>query len=100
MPAALALERLRECTELQDSITATRRDALVGQVRQVLVDTPGVGRTVHEAPEIDGVVHLPADTVAGDLLTVELTAAEGPDLHGAPLAATATATHHPTGPTR
>jgi ribosomal protein S12 methylthiotransferase len=85
VPAALALERLRECTELQDPITASRRDALVGQVHQVLVDTPGVGRTVHEAPEIDGVVTLPADTVPGDLLAVEIAAAEGPDLRGIPV---------------
>jgi ribosomal protein S12 methylthiotransferase len=81
VPAELAMERLRECAELQDAITAARRDLLVGERRQVLVDTPGQGRTVHEAPEIDGVVHLPGDTVAGDLLTVELTAAAGPDLY-------------------
>jgi len=81
VPPELALERLRECTELQDSITAARRDLLVGQVRQVLVDSPGRGRTVHEAPEIDGVVYLPADTVAGELMDVMVTSAEGPDLH-------------------
>ncbi len=83
VPAELAMERLRECAELQDAITAARRDLLVGERRQVLVDTPGQGRTVHEAPEIDGIVHLPGDTVAGDLLTVELTAAAGPDLYAA-----------------
>jgi ribosomal protein S12 methylthiotransferase RimO len=81
VPAALALERLRECAELQDGITAARRDQLVGLTRQVLVDAPGRGRTVHEAPEIDGLVHLSPATVAGQLLTVEITAAEGPDLH-------------------
>jgi ribosomal protein S12 methylthiotransferase len=81
VPPELALERLRECSELQDSITAARRDLLVGQVRQVLVDAPGRGRTVHEAPEIDGVVYLPADTVAGELIDVMVTSAEGPDLH-------------------
>jgi ribosomal protein S12 methylthiotransferase len=81
VPAELALERLRECAEVQDAITASRRDALVGQVRQVLVDAPGEGRTVHEAPEIDGVVHLPATLEVGRLIDVEITAAEGPDLH-------------------
>jgi ribosomal protein S12 methylthiotransferase len=81
IPAELALERLRECAELQDGITAARRDLLVGERREVLVDAPGRGRTVHEAPEIDGIVHLPLDTVAGELLDVEITAAEGPDLH-------------------
>jgi ribosomal protein S12 methylthiotransferase len=81
VPNPLAMERLRECTELQDGITAARRDLLVGERRQVLVDGPGRGRTVHEAPEIDGIVHLPADTVAGELLDVLVTAAVGPDLH-------------------
>jgi ribosomal protein S12 methylthiotransferase len=81
VPAALALERLRECAELQDGITAARRDLLVGSRRQVLVDAPGRGRTVHEAPEIDGIVHLPDDTVAGELLSVTVTAAVGPDLY-------------------
>jgi ribosomal protein S12 methylthiotransferase len=82
VPAPLALERLRECAELQDAITAARRDLLVGQTRQVLVDAPGRGRTVHEAPEIDGIVHLPDDTAAGDLIEVVITAAVGPDLYG------------------
>jgi len=80
VPAALALERLRECAELQDGITARRRDLLVGERRQVLVDAPGRGRTIHEAPEIDGIVYLPDDTVAGELCDVTITAAVGPDL--------------------
>jgi ribosomal protein S12 methylthiotransferase len=91
VPAELALERLRECTELQDGITAAKRDALVGQHRQVLVDTPDIGRTIHEAPEIDGIVHLPHDTTPGDLVTVEITEAEGPDLRAVPFTGSATA---------
>ncbi len=59
VPAELALERLRECAELQDAITAAKRDRLIGSVRRVLVDAPGQGRTVHEAPEIDGIVPSP-----------------------------------------
>ncbi len=85
VPRELALERLRECAELQDTITADRRDELVGQVRCVLVDSPGRGRTVHEAPEIDGVVHLPDDLAPGRLVDVLVTAAEGPDLFAAPV---------------
>ena len=81
VPPGLALERLRECAELQDAITAAKRDALVGQTRQVLVDAPGRGRTVHEAPEIDGIVHLPGDLAVGDLVDLALVGAEGPDLH-------------------
>jgi ribosomal protein S12 methylthiotransferase len=89
VPPELALERLRECAELQDAITAASCDALVGQTRQVLVDAPGRGRTVHEAPEIDGIVHLPVDLAVGRLVDVTLTGAEGPDLHAVPVAALA-----------
>ncbi|HEY6473301.1 MAG TPA: 30S ribosomal protein S12 methylthiotransferase RimO [Acidimicrobiales bacterium] len=89
VPPELALERLRECAELQDAITAAKRDALVGQTRQVLVDAPGRGRTVHEAPEIDGVVYVPDDLAVGDLVDVALVASEGPDLHAVPVDALA-----------
>ncbi|HXP33640.1 MAG TPA: hypothetical protein VN820_06450, partial [Acidimicrobiales bacterium] len=83
---ALALERLRECAELQDAVTAAKRDGLIGEVRRVLVDAPGRGRTVHEAPEIDGIVHLPVDLQVGGLVDVVITGAEGPDLRGIPAA--------------
>jgi hypothetical protein len=36
---------------------------------------------VHEAPEIDGIVHLPDDTLPGELLDMVVTAAVGPDLY-------------------
>jgi ribosomal protein S12 methylthiotransferase len=84
VPATLALERLRECAELQDAITAAKRDRLIGSVRRVLVDAPGRGRTVHEAPEIDGIVQLPADLEVGSLVDLVITGAEGPDLRGVP----------------
>jgi ribosomal protein S12 methylthiotransferase len=80
VPAELALERLRECSEVQDRITAERRSALVGETMRVLVDAPGVGRTHREAPEIDGIVNIPETLVAGSLLDVVATGAAGPDL--------------------
>ncbi|MFM7068767.1 MAG: hypothetical protein ACKOYM_04825 [Actinomycetes bacterium] len=45
------------------------------------MDEPGVARSHHEAPEIDGVVLVPDDLPVGDLVVVEVTEAEGPDLH-------------------
>ena len=77
---ALRSERLAELGELQDSITARRRDMLVGRRVEVLVDEPGMGRTHREAPEIDGVVHVPAGLVAGTFVHVTVTAAVGCDL--------------------
>jgi ribosomal protein S12 methylthiotransferase len=79
----LVAERLRELTELQDRITARRRDAMVGRAVDVLVDTPGVGRTHREAPEIDGVVAGPATLAPGTFARLTVTAATGPDLEAA-----------------
>jgi ribosomal protein S12 methylthiotransferase len=76
----LVAERLRELTELQDSITAARRDDLIGQTVSVLVDEPGIGRTHREAPEIDGVVRISADLDVGAFYDVVITGALGPDL--------------------
>ncbi|HEV2069217.1 MAG TPA: 30S ribosomal protein S12 methylthiotransferase RimO [Acidimicrobiales bacterium] len=77
---ALVDERLAECSERQDAITARRRDELVGREVRVLVDRPGVGRSYREAPEIDGVIQLPTDLAVGAMVTVSITAAIGPDL--------------------
>jgi ribosomal protein S12 methylthiotransferase len=82
---ALVAERLRECTELQDAITAARRDELPGATVEVLVDAPGEGRTYREAPEIDGIVNLPEDLLVGSFAEVVITGADGPDLFGEPV---------------
>lgn len=73
-------ERLAELRELQDPITAARRDALVGVVTEVLVDSPGVARSHREAPEIDGVITVPDDLPVGSLTKVRVVGAAGPDL--------------------
>lgn len=80
VPASLVRDRLAELTELQDAITARRREALLGQTVEVLVDAPGVGRTHREAPEIDGVVRVPESLPAGTFAEVVVVGAAGPDL--------------------
>lgn len=77
---ALMHERLAELRELQDSITASRRDDLIGRTVRLLVDTAGVGRSVREAPEIDGVIHIGHDLPVGEFVDVEIADALGPDL--------------------
>ncbi len=79
----LVAERLLELSELQDRITAERREDLVGEVVEVLVDEPGVGRTHREAPEIDGIVSVPVDLAVGEFAKVTITGAAGPDLEAA-----------------
>ena len=76
----LRSERLAELGEMQDAITARRRDLLVGCRVEVLVDEPGVGRTHREAPEIDGVVEVPEALAPGTFADVTVTSAAGCDL--------------------
>lgn len=76
----LRSDRLSELQEMQDTITATRRDLLLGREVEVLVDEPGVGRTHREAPEIDGIISVPHDLPVGTFQTVTVTASIGPDL--------------------
>ena len=73
-------ERLAELRELQDSITAARRDELIGTSQIVLVDEVGVGRSHREAPEIDGIIEIPDDLGVGQMVTVSIVGANGPDL--------------------
>ncbi len=73
-------ERLAELRELQDDITASRRDELIGRTVKVLVDEPGIARSVREAPEIDGVIHVSHDLEVGGFTEVEIADALGPDL--------------------
>jgi ribosomal protein S12 methylthiotransferase len=82
VPHELALERLREVSELQDRITATRRDALVGTRQRVLIDAPGMGRSVRECPEIDGIVLVDPAVPVGSLVDVQIVASRGTDVEG------------------
>ena len=81
VPGGLVRERMSELTELQDSITAGRRSRLIGSLTEVLVDAPGEARSHREAPEIDGIIHVPRALEVGAFETVRIVGAEGPDLH-------------------
>ena len=84
VPSSLVAERLRECSELQDAITARKRNDLVGSQCLVLVDAPGEARSHREAPEIDGIIAVPGHLPAGSWARLHITAAMGPDLAGLP----------------
>jgi ribosomal protein S12 methylthiotransferase len=76
----LVADRLAECNERQDAITAARRRALVGTKARVLVDAAGRARSHREAPEIDGIITVPAGLPVGEWADVVITGAAGPDL--------------------
>ncbi|MCY4271977.1 MAG: 30S ribosomal protein S12 methylthiotransferase RimO [bacterium] len=80
VPAELAAERRRELAEVQDEITAAKRDRLIGREVIVLVDSPGSARSYREAPEIDGIISVPEDLAVGQFHTVQVLDALGPDL--------------------
>jgi ribosomal protein S12 methylthiotransferase len=83
VPPALMAERLLECGELQDGITAHRRSRLIGHAVEVLVDRPGEGRSHREAPEIDGIIQLPVAAtrdLVGRFVPAVVVASAGPDL--------------------
>ena len=77
---SLMNERLAELREMQDAITASRRDLLLGQTIDVLVDEPGIARSHREAPEIDGVVQVNDDLAVGEFYRVTVEDVFGPDL--------------------
>jgi len=89
---SLMHDRLAELRELQDRVTAARRDDLVGEVVDVLIDAPGVARSHREAPEIDGIISVPDHLAVGSIVTVRITGAEGPDSYAEPMVAARAAT--------
>jgi len=71
---------------LQQSISAAKLQRKIGSTQTILIDEVtadgAIGRTFADAPEIDGVVHLPevTDFKPGDLVEAEITAADDYDL--------------------
>ena len=90
VPEALREERRGRVMQLQEKISKERLQAKVGKTVLVLIDevnrTGGVGRSVADAPEIDGVVYVrpPYEPHlklrVGEFIGVKVTAADAHDL--------------------
>ena len=80
VPMSLINDRLAELREMQDEITARRRDELIGTTVKVLVDTAAEARSTREAPEIDGIIEVPDHLAVGQFHDVRIVDAMGPDL--------------------
>jgi ribosomal protein S12 methylthiotransferase len=80
VPVPLMRERIAELRELQDAITAAKRDEVIDEIIEVLVDEPGVGRSHREAPQIDGIIRIPTTLTTGSFAKVRIVDALGPDL--------------------
>ena len=86
VPEEIKADRWEQFMALQQSISAKKLQRKVGTTQQILIDSVSdegsTGRTQADAPEIDGVVHLPGVTEfqPGELVEAEITAADEYDL--------------------
>jgi len=90
VPGDVIEERWHRLMALQQSISRARLAKRVGTRIEVLVDSvtddATVGRSMGDAPEIDGNVYLPIDSslAAGDIVTAVVEHADDYDLWAAP----------------
>jgi ribosomal protein S12 methylthiotransferase len=78
--------RTEHVTALVEELVSQRAEERVGETVEVLVeaveDGEVRGRAAHQGPEVDGETHLIGSSAAvGDLVTAEVVASEGADLH-------------------
>lgn len=89
IPEAVQQERFERFMATQEKISARRLAAKVGTTQVVLIDTvegdTAIARSTADAPEIDGIVHIPVDDYdiePGDFIEVKITHADNHDLWG------------------
>jgi ribosomal protein S12 methylthiotransferase len=84
VPEEVRETRRRRFMARQEAISARRLKTKVGRHLPVLIDAPGLGRTMGDAPEIDGVVHVTSRRPLrpGDIVSVKIGRADRHDLYG------------------
>ena len=81
LPEEVKEHRRKKFMETQEKISADRLKRKIGKTIKVIVDAPGVGRSMADAPEIDGVVKFKGGK-AGEFVNVIIDRAEAHDLRG------------------
>jgi ribosomal protein S12 methylthiotransferase len=74
--------RLDAVMEQQRQIHFGFQESLVGRVLPCIVDGEGIARTRYDAYESDGVVHFTGTAKIGEIVPINITAADGYDLRG------------------
>ena len=84
VPEAVKEERRERFMLMQAGISRARLKAKVGRRLKVIVDARGVGRSMADAPEIDGLVYFDKsiELTAGSFADVLIERADEHDLHG------------------
>jgi ribosomal protein S12 methylthiotransferase len=86
VPPELMQERWDRFMEVQQVISTAKLQGKVGTTQEILIDEindeGAIGRSTADAPEIDGLVHLPGatDLQPGDFVEAEITGADEYDL--------------------
>jgi len=88
VPEEIKIERVERLMATQSAISERKLRAKIGSTLQVLVESVdeegAVGRSMYDAPEIDGLVYIPdaADLKAGEFATVRIADSDEHDLWG------------------
>lgn len=77
---AVKEERWHRAMALQQANAFAFGAAAAGTTRRVLVESPGLARSEADAPDIDGIVHVPVSLPPGAFATVRIASGDGYDL--------------------
>jgi ribosomal protein S12 methylthiotransferase len=81
VPEEVREERRKRFMDVQAKISRKKLKAKVGRKLKVIVDAPGIGRSMADAPEIDGVVRFAGGT-PGEFAEVKILRSDAHDLLG------------------
>ncbi len=92
VPEEIKEDRLEKLMTLQQTISLTKNQSLIGQTLDVLIEGHGqvegsdepiaIGRTYRDAPEIDGMVFIEGQPPIGEIVPVKINGAMTYDLTG------------------
>lgn len=75
--SAVKKERALELTNVQSRVVDNINSRLLGKTIEVIADTPTLGRTYRDAPDIDGKVTFTKDVEAGSIFKAKILKAQG-----------------------
>lgn len=85
VPTRVKNRRYREAMALQQKIAREMAESRAGQTLRVLIEQPNIGRTEHDAPEVDCRVILTHPAEVGSFANVKIIGAQTYDLVGEPI---------------
>jgi ribosomal protein S12 methylthiotransferase len=86
VPTRTKNRRYREAMKLQQKIAREMAESRTGQTLRVLVEQPNIGRTEHDAPDVDCRVILTQPATVGEFVNVKVLGAQTYDLVAEPVA--------------